>query len=403
MLNKKTVLLGVSGGIAAYKAVALCSKLVQAGATVDVVMTDGALKFVTPLTFQAISRRPVLTDTFKEEDPAKIAHIDVAERADLILIAPASANVIARLAHGFADDMLTTAVLASTAPLWVAPAMNVHMYAHPAVQANLEVLRKRGVRVLEPGTGPLACGYTGKGRLPEPDELFAMINDFFCEQKSGLPSGLAGRKLVVTAGGTRERIDPVRFIGNDSSGKMGYAIAAVAQRAGMQVTLISAPVALEPPPGVDVVRVESAEEMYREVMRLAATADIVVKAAAVADYRPVQRHEHKLKKRESMLTLVLERTPDILHALGQLPKRPFLIGFAAETEQLEKHAMDKLHRKNCDLIVANDVTQEGAGFGTDTNAVNIYDRNGLVESIPLTTKEAIAERLLALAAARMNK
>lgn len=403
MLNKKTVLLGVSGGIAAYKAVALCSKLVQAGATVDVVMTDGALKFVTPLTFQAISRRPVLTDTFKEEDPAKIAHIDVAERADLILIAPASANVIARLAHGFADDMLTTAVLASTAPLWVAPAMNVHMYAHPAVQANLEVLRKRGVRVLEPGTGPLACGYTGKGRLPEPDELFAMINDFFCEQKSGLPSGLAGRKLVVTAGGTRERIDPVRFIGNDSSGKMGYAIAAVAQRAGMQVTLISAPVALEPPPGVDVVRVESAEEMYREVMRLAATADIVVKAAAVADYRPVQRHEHKLKKRESMLTLVLERTPDILHALGQLPKRPFLIGFAAETEQLEKHAMDKLHRKKCDLIVANDVTQEGAGFGTDTNAVNIYDRNGLVESIPLTTKEAIAERLLALAAARMNK
>lgn len=403
MLNKKTVLLGVSGGIAAYKAVALCSKLVQAGATVDVVMTDGALKFVTPLTFQAISRRPVLTDTFKEEDPAKIAHIDVAERADLILIAPASANVIARLAHGFADDMLTTAVLASTAPLWVAPAMNVHMYAHPAVQANLEVLRKRGVRVLEPGTGPLACGYTGKGRLPEPDELFAMINDFFREQKSGLPSGLAGRKLVVTAGGTRERIDPVRFIGNDSSGKMGYAIAAVAQRAGMQVTLISAPVALEPPPGVDVVRVESAEEMYREVMRLAATADIVVKAAAVADYRPVQRHEHKLKKRESMLTLVLERTPDILHALGQLPKRPFLIGFAAETEQLEKHAMDKLHRKNCDLIVANDVTQEGAGFGTDTNAVNIYDRNGLVESIPLTTKEAIAERLLALAAARMNK
>ena len=220
MLNKKTVLLGVSGGIAAYKAVALCSKLVQAGATVDVVMTDGALKFVTPLTFQAISRRPVLTDTFKEEDPAKIAHIDVAERADLILIAPASANVIARLAHGFADDMLTTAVLASTAPLWVAPAMNVHMYAHPAVQANLEVLRKRGVRVLEPGTGPLACGYTGKGRLPEPDELFAMINDFFREQKSGLPSGLAGRKLVVTAGGTRERIDPVRFIGNDSSGKM---------------------------------------------------------------------------------------------------------------------------------------------------------------------------------------
>lgn len=403
MLNKKTVLLGVSGGIAAYKAVALCSKLVQAGATVDVVMTDGALKFVTPLTFQAISRRPVLTDTFKEEDPAKIAHIDVAERADLILIAPASANVIARLAHGFADDMLTTAVLASTAPLWVAPAMNVHMYAHPAVQANLEVLRKRGVRVLEPGTGPLACGYTGKGRLPEPDELFAMINDFFREQKSGLPSGLAGRKLVVTAGGTRERIDPVRFIGNDSSGKMGYAIAAVAQRAGMQVTLISAPVALEPPPGVDVVRVESAEEMYREVMRLAATADIVVKAAAVADYRPVQRHEHKLKKRESMLTLVLERTPDILHALGQLPKRPFLIGFAAETEQLEKHAMDKLHRKNCDLIVANDVTQEGAGFGTDTNAVNIHDRNGLVESIPLTTKEAIAERLLALAAARMNK
>lgn len=403
MLNKKTVLLGVSGGIAAYKAVALCSKLVQAGATVDVVMTDGALKFVTPLTFQAISRRPVLTDTFKEEDPAKIAHIDVAERADLILIAPASANVIARLAHGFADDMLTTAVLASTAPLWVAPAMNVHMYAHPAVQANLEVLRKRGVRVLEPGTGPLACGYTGKGRLPEPDELFAMINDFFREQKSGLPSGLAGRKLVVTAGGTRERIDPVRFIGNDSSGKMGYAIAAVAQRAGMQVTLISAPVALEPPPGVDVVRVESAEEMYREVMRLAATADIVVKAAAVADYRPVQRHEHKLKKRESMLTLVLERTPDILHALGQLPKRPFLIGFAAETEQLEKHAMDKLHRKKCDLIVANDVTQEGAGFGTDTNAVNIYDRNGLVESIPLTTKEAIAERLLALAAARMNK
>ena len=207
------------GGIAAYKAVALCSKLVQAGATVDVVMTDGALKFVTPLTFQAISRRPVLTDTFKEEDPAKIAHIDVAERADLILIAPASANVIARLAHGFADDMLTTAVLASTAPLWVAPAMNVHMYAHPAVQANLEVLRKRGVRVLEPGTGPLACGYTGKGRLPEPDELFAMINDFFCEQKSGLPSGLAGRSWSLPQAEPAARrpgtLYRQRFIGKD--------------------------------------------------------------------------------------------------------------------------------------------------------------------------------------------
>lgn len=402
MLKGKTVLLGVSGGIAAYKAVSLCSKLVQAGALVDVVMTDGAMRFVQPLTFQAISRRPVLTDTFKEEDPAKIAHIDVAERADLIVVAPASANVIARLAHGFADDMLTTVVLASQAPLWVAPAMNVHMYDHPAVQNNLNALVKRGVRVLEPGTGPLACGYTGKGRLPEPDDLFAMIAAHFRERERPDMSALSGRNLIVTAGGTRERIDPVRFLGNDSSGKMGYAIAEAGYRAGMNVTLVSAPTALTPPPGVNVVNVESAEQMYREVMRLAGQADLVIKAAAVADYRPVEPLSQKMKKLDGKLTLVLERTPDILQALGELPERPFLVGFAAETNDLEKYALEKLQRKNCDLIVANDVTQAGAGFGTDTNAVRIYDRDGLVEAIPLMAKSEIADRLLAIAAERMR-
>lgn len=398
VLQGKTIVLGVCGGIAAYKAAALTSKLTQAGAVVRVIMTRSAVQFVAPLTFQTLSRHHVFVDTFDEKDPAVVSHINLADSADLVLIAPATANTIGKLALGLGDDMLSTTLLATMAPIWVAPAMNVHMYANPAVQTNMETLLRRGVRFIEPGEGQLACGYVGKGRLAEPEEIFAAVERHF----QGEAGRLAGKNVLVTAGGTVERLDPVRYLTNDSSGKMGYAIAEEAVRMGANVTLVSGPSALPVPEGVQLVRVQSALDMREAVLSRLAESQLIIKAAAVADYRPAVVAEQKIKKKADSLTLELIKNPDILQEIGTLKtKKQFVIGFAAETEALDEHAMDKLKRKNCDLIVGNDVSQEGAGFGGDTNVVRFYDQNGLVQALPIQSKWDVARKLLELAAERM--
>ncbi|NOU95221.1 bifunctional phosphopantothenoylcysteine decarboxylase/phosphopantothenate--cysteine ligase CoaBC [Paenibacillus sp. LMG 31456] len=398
MLRNKTIVLGVSGGIAAYKAAAICSKLAQAGADVRVIMTESATRFIAPLTFQTLSRHDVIVDTFDEKDAAVVSHIDLADRADLVVVAPATANIIAKMAHGLADDMLTTTLLATTAPVLVAPAMNVHMYAHPAVQANMETLAGRGVLFVEPGTGQLACGYVGKGRLEEPEQIVEAIHRFFMEEGQ-----LRGKKVLVTAGGTVERIDPVRYLTNDSSGKMGYAIAEAARSMGAEVTLVTGKASLSVPNGVSVVHVESAQNMLEAVLERLPGSDIVIKAAAVADYRPVEKAVQKIKKNEQEMTLTLVKNQDILQTIGSMKKNQFIVGFAAETERIDEYAMGKLLKKNCDLLVANDVTQEGAGFGTDTNVVRIYDKNGLVRALPIMTKLGVARELLTLIAERTVK
>ncbi|MEV2805187.1 bifunctional phosphopantothenoylcysteine decarboxylase/phosphopantothenate--cysteine ligase CoaBC [Paenibacillus larvae] len=398
MLQDKTIILGVCGGIAAYKAAALCSKLAQAGADVYVIMTESATKFITPLTFQTLSRNPVMIDTFDEKDTSVVSHINLADKADLMLIAPATANMIAKMAIGLGDDMLSTTMLAATATVMVAPAMNVHMYEHPAVQENMSTLSKRGVIFVEPGSGQLACGYVGKGRLAEPEDIVAEVRRFFAEKTL-----LQGKRVLVTAGGTVERIDPVRYITNDSSGKMGYAVAEAARRLGAEVTLVTGPTALEASAGVQVVPVLSAEDMLKEVQNRYKDLDIVIKAAAVADYRPLVQSKSKMKKADKTLTLELVKNPDILETLGKNKTHQFLVGFAAETDSLDEYAMDKLVRKNCDLLVGNDVSVEGAGFGSETNVVRIYDKQGLVESLPLLRKEEVALHLLRLIAARMDE
>lgn len=397
MLKGKKILLGVSGGIAAYKAASLCSALVQNGAEVKVIMTKGATEFITPLTFQTISRNYVYTDTFDERDPSVVSHIDLADSADLVVIAPATANVIAKIAHGLADDMLSTTLLATTAHVLIAPAMNVHMYAHPAVQENMEILRQRGIQFIDPGEGQLACGYVGKGRLAEPDIIYHLIRQHFETQ-----SLLSGKKLLVTAGGTIERIDPVRYLTNDSSGKMGFAIAQAAQEMGADVTLIAANTKLPAPKGVCLLSVVSAQDMYDVVMEQMDTMDIIVMSAAVADYRPAQSELQKIKKKEDSLTITLEKTPDILKEIGKRKTTQFIIGFAAETHELERFAMEKLHRKKCDLLVANDVSVQGSGFGSDNNEVNIYDTNGLVENLPTQSKLKVAARILTITVERLS-
>lgn len=401
MLNGKKILLGVTGGIAAYKAAALCSKLVQQGAEVRVMMTESATKFISELTLQALSKNPVHTDTFDEKNPSAIAHINLADWADLVLIAPATANIIGKMAAGIADDMVSTTLLATQAPIMLAPAMNVHMYVHPAVTKNMAELVARGVMMVEPGEGLLACGYTGKGRMEEPESIVAVVNSFFQQQEQRGKLPLAGKKVVVTAGGTIERIDPVRYISNDSSGKMGYALAKAAHQLGAEVTLIAANTHLSAPVGVRVMAVESAQDMYEAALSVWGDTDILVKAAAVADYRPKAAADRKIKKSGDTLTLELVKNIDILETLGGQKTGQFLIGFAAETDDLEKYAMDKLRRKNCDLLIANDVTREGAGFGTDTNVVNIYDGAGLVESLPMLSKEELGMRIMELAAKRL--
>lgn len=380
-LAGRKIVLGVTGGIAAYKAVEITSRLKKAGAEVHVIMTRGAENFVTELTFREISGQPVTTDMWAKVAHYHVEHIALANLADAVLIAPATANVIAKAACGLADDMLTTTLLATKAPVFVAPAMNTNMYENPVTQRNLRELAARGFHLIEPDSGMLACGVSGKGRLPEPAAVVGILADFFAKGQE-----LAGKKILVTAGGTIEPLDPVRYLGNRSTGRMGYAIAQQAANRGAEVVLISAPSALSAPAGVRIVRVETAREMREAVLREFPDSDIVIKAAAVADYRPKVVAANKIKKQEGEFTLVLERNPDILYELGQKKTHQLLIGFAAETTDVETYARKKLAKKNLDFIVANDVSEEGAGFGVETNRVRIFARDGQAWEYPLLSK-----------------
>jgi phosphopantothenoylcysteine decarboxylase/phosphopantothenate--cysteine ligase len=390
-LEGKRIVLGVSGGIAAYKAAALTSKLIQSGAEVRVIMTESATKFITPLTFQALSRNHVYTDTFLEEDPTVISHIDVADWADLIIVAPATANTIGKLANGLGDDMLTTTLLATTAPVWIAPAMNVHMYDNKAVQRNIMTLYNDGYRFIEPSAGYLACGYIGRGRLEEPEKIVELVKEHFTPKKEQL---LVGEKIVITAGPTRENVDPVRFFSNRSTGKMGYALAQAAKDFGADVILISGPTNLTPPTGVTFVEVESAANMLDAVMNVFNDASVVIKSAAVADYHPKVTFGQKMKKKDGDLAIEMERTTDILKTLGQKKDGQLLVGFAAETEHVEEYAMKKLQTKNADLIVANNISTEGAGFGGDTNIVTLFYKDGDHQDLPLLSKKDVSERIM---------
>ncbi|WP_103107577.1 bifunctional phosphopantothenoylcysteine decarboxylase/phosphopantothenate--cysteine ligase CoaBC [Brevibacillus reuszeri] len=394
-LAGKRIVLGVSGGIAAYKAAALTSKLTQAGALVHVILTQSAMQFIQPLTFQALSHLPVYTDTFTEPDPHVISHIELADKADLVLVAPATANIIGKMANGIADDMLTTTILATKASVMVAPAMNVNMYGHPAVAANMDKLTDYGYQFVEPGVGLLACGWIGKGRLAEPEEIVEAVAAFF--EKKQVPEqtqDLAGKHVLVTAGPTREKIDPIRYITNHASGKMGYAIAEAARDRGAKVTLVSGPTSLERPSGVEFVAVESVQDMFDAVMQHLPESDIVIKSAAVSDYRPKTVQEHKMKKGDGPLVLELDKAPDILKTVGEHKTKQFVVGFAAETQDVLKHAQSKIERKNLDMIVANNVLTEGAGMGSDTNVVTIMTRAGEQLALDKLSKRAVAEKIL---------
>jgi len=389
MLKGKKIVLGVSGGIAAYKSVELLRLLVKSGAEVHVVMTRAATEFVAPLTFQTLSGNPVHTELFNLISEQEIGHISLADRADLFIIAPATANVIGKIAGGIADDLLTTTVMATKAPVLLAPAMNVNMYDNPLYRENEDKLRRHGYLFVEPVTGFLACGWEGKGKMQEPalilEEAIAALT----------PGDLAGKTVLVTAGPTREELDPVRFISNHSSGKMGYALAREARRRGARVVLVSGPTALQPPCGVEFVTVESAAEMRAAVLSSFADCDVIIKAAAVADYRPKERAGDKLKKRGAEMVIELVKNPDILRELGERKRAgQLLVGFAAETADLEANATLKLTEKNLDLIVANDVSASGAGFNVDTNIVRLLFRDGSKEDLPLLPKDQVAAVIL---------
>ncbi len=386
------VALGVAGGIGAYKAVEVARGLQKRGHEVVAIMTAAATRFVGPITFEAITRRRVITDQFEPGANSDIEHIALASSIDLLLIAPATANILGKLANGIADDFLSTLYTATRAPVLVAPAMNTQMFSHEAIRRNLDTLAARGVRFVEPGEGYLACGWIGKGRLAEPDEIVAAADAVLT------PAGpLRGRHLLVTAGPTLEDLDPVRFVGNRSSGRMGFAIAAEAARRGARVTLVAGPTTIEAPPVGEIVRVRRATEMHSAVMDHAERADVVIMAAAVADYMPVERADQKIAKAGDTLTLVLKRTPDILGDLGTRRlasgRGPLLIGFAAETADLVPRATEKLRRKHVDLIVANDVSRSDAGFDVATNAVTLISAGG-TEAVPLQSKERVASAIL---------
>jgi phosphopantothenoylcysteine decarboxylase / phosphopantothenate---cysteine ligase len=387
-LTGKTVVLGVTGGIAVYKAVELLRLLTKAGAEVHVIMTRAATEFVTPLTFQTLSGNPVSTELFNLYQEREIGHISLADRADLLLIAPATANIIGKIAHGIADDLLTTTTMATKAPVLLAPAMNVNMYQNPLYQENEARLRRHGYHFVDAESGSLACGWEGSGRLAQPGRIFDQACALLSQQD------LVGETVLVTAGPTQEELDPVRYISNYSSGKMGYALAQAARHRGAKVILVSGPTCLEPPPGLELVRVVSARQMYEAVMTRVEGCSVVIKAAAVADYRPLMRNGDKLKKKDDNLTLELAKNPDILSQLGQLNPRPLLVGFAAETTDLQNNAAAKLAAKNLDMIVANDVSQEGAGFNVTTNIARLLYRDGRVESLELMTKTWLAELIL---------
>jgi phosphopantothenoylcysteine decarboxylase / phosphopantothenate---cysteine ligase len=393
-MEKKKVLLAVTGGIAAYKAATVASKLYQSGYEVKVILTESAQKFITPLTFQTLTRQAVFTDTFEEKDPSVVSHIEIADWADLVLIAPATANAIGKLANGIADDMLTTTLLATKADVLIAPAMNVNMFNHPAVKKNMETLASYGWRFIEPNEGLLACGWIGKGRLAEPEELLDSVHVYFQEKNEESSLTLSGKKVMVTAGPTREELDPVRYFTNHSSGKMGYAIAAAAKKLGADVTLVTGPTSLEVPSGIKIERVTSAKEMFDQALSLYAEQDVVIKCAAVADYTPVTVHSNKFKKKNDTWTIELKKTDDILQALGERKEHQILVGFAAETENLEDYAKDKLKRKNLDMVVGNDVSKEGSGFGSDTNEIIMIKKDGSVRPLPILSKEKAAREIL---------
>ncbi|MFV9509936.1 bifunctional phosphopantothenoylcysteine decarboxylase/phosphopantothenate--cysteine ligase CoaBC [Tepidibacillus sp. LV47] len=389
-MKGKTILLGVTGGIAAYKAATIVSQLTKKGAEVQVIMTESATKFITPLTLQTLSRNNVFIDTFDEKNPEVVSHIDLADRADLVLIAPATANVIGKLAHGIADDMLTTTILAVQSPIFIAPAMNVHMYEHPAVQQNIQILKSRGVRFIEPNAGLLACGYVGKGRLAEPEEIVQAIESFFQRNQD-----FKGKTFLITAGATREKIDPVRFFTNRSSGKMGYAFAEAVLERGGKVSLVSGKTSLPVPPNAELISVESAEEMYQAVMSQLEKADVIIKAAAVADYRPKIVYDQKFKKTEGEWLIEMERTKDIALEIGQRKKEnQFFIGFAAESEDVIERAKKKLKKKNMDMIIANHILLEGAGFEGDTNIVTVLTKEGEQMDYPMMSKKELAHQIL---------
>lgn len=389
MLKGKTVLLGVTGGIAAYKSASLASMLVKAGAEVRVLMTENAKNFINPITFESLTGHKCVSDTFDRNFEFKVEHVALAQKADVVMIAPATANVMAKLAHGIADDMLTTTVLACRCPKIIAPAMNTAMYENPVTQDNMELLRKYGMEIVEPSCGYLACGDTGAGKMPEPELLF----EYIC-RCCAFTKDMEGIKVLVTAGPTQEAIDPVRYITNHSTGKMGYSIARVCAMRGAKVTLVTGRTSIEPPEFVEVVPVVSAKEMYDAVTARSEAMDIIIKAAAVADYRPAHVSEEKVKKSEGNMSIPLERTDDILKFLGEHKKEgQFLCGFSMETENMIENSKKKLDKKKLDMIVANNLKVKGAGFGTDTNIVTVITKDGQKE-LPMMGKEEVAACLL---------
>lgn len=389
LLENKTVLLGVTGGIAAYKSASLASKLVKAGAEVRVIMTENATNFINPITFESLTGHKCVVDTFDRNFEFKVEHVALAQKADVIMIAPATANVMAKLAYGLADDMLTTTVLASKAPKIIAPAMNTGMYENPATQHNIEVLKNYGMEVITPASGYLACGDVGAGKMPEPEDLYEHIL-----RTCAYPKDMIGLKVLVSAGPTQESIDPVRYITNHSSGKMGYSIAKACMLRGADVTLVSGPTALDYPPFVEVVPVTTAKDMYEAITSRSNEMDIIIKAAAVADYRPSQIADEKVKKSDDAMSIPLERTDDILKYLGEhKPEGQFLCGFSMETQNMLENSRKKLAKKNLDMIVANNLKVAGAGFQTDTNVVTLITKDTELE-LPLMDKEEVAHYLM---------
>ena len=389
MLEGKTVLLGVTGSIAAYKIASLASALKKRHADVHVLMTENATNFINPITFETLTGNKCLVDTFDRNFQFQVEHISIAKKADLVMIAPASANVIGKLAHGIADDMLTTTIMACKCKKFISPAMNTNMFENPVVQDNLKILEHYGYEVIAPASGYLACGDTGAGKMPEPETLLAYIErEIVCEKD------LKGKKILVTAGPTQEAIDPVRYITNHSSGKMGYAIAKTAMLRGADVTLVSGCTAIEPPMFVNLIPVVTAKDMYEAVTSISNEQDIIIKAAAVADYRPANVSDEKVKKREGQMSIELERTDDILKYLGEhKPTGQFLCGFSMETQNVIENSRAKLVKKNLDMVAANNVKVEGAGFQGDTNVLTLITREEEI-SLPLMTKEGAAGRLL---------
>lgn len=391
MLKGKRIVVGVTGGIAAYKACDLVSQLKKLRAEVDVIMTQSALKFVQPQSFQALSQNPVIVDMFETPRYWDIEHISLAQKADILVVAPATANIIGKVANGIADDMLSTTIMASTARVVFAPAMNTKMYENPIVQENIKRLKALGYHFISPGAGRLACGDVGVGKLADVADIVKYITHYLTT-----PLDLQGKAVLITAGPTVEAIDPVRYLSNHSSGKMGYALAEAAKARGAKVTLVTGPTKLNPPQGVEVIPVASAQEMLEAVKERYDAQDVVIKAAAVADYRPAQVFEQKIKKQEGEegLTLHLVKNPDIARELGKIKTHQLLVGFAAETNDLFPNAMEKIRKKNLDLIVANDVTQQGAGFNADTNIVHIIDREGNRVTLDQAPKLEIAHGIL---------